>query len=784
MPSNSQRLKRLRNGIIWEKKDSLENFVLEVYKKIKNWRGNPPSLEFFWFKDIDQLLLTCVEQGDAEETAAAREFILLVAATGYRHVLEPEDDGSPRGPYTTAIHRAARLIGTRRYSTETIQALFRIYGNFDYIYEDESGLDHFHAACILGCDFAVTEYLRLGRDPDFLCQEEAKAPIHLAAQYNQVLVLESLLYYGADPNTRTSDKNETPLHLICKLSGDRMKLAEKFFEICHIRRQYVDMNVRDQRGNTPLIWALIRESWPTVELLLREGADPNAIGQDEWTPLRVLCDSWKPNKLLVPFIELNKELGNRLLMDAKDNIGSAPLHLALSRCNRHAIQVLIENGADPNLPNSFNRTPLHIIAMKRKDDDFLDFFLSLCKGKRVEVNTIESKCGKSPLHFAVQDGLREVAVKLLRLGADPNMPNAYGATALHYICNSRQQERDVVEFLEIFFRVCDEMGHELLIDAETDKQESPLHFAVAYLLLEPIDLLLERGADASKLVFPKSLLSREDIDFDRKSHLTEPLRKASLVLTILERLQERGYEQTVECAQTIAAFFEQNSLFDDDNKPKVESLRGEEMNCNESTCDEQRNISGDSIDDEEDDCNHDQREYYEKKDIYEEVDIDELIKNKSFIDETQQIKFASSKPLDDYYKRVEIMMQDIIEEEEPKKDWSLYDVLSMPAGKAERLFTYQDYLEFARSDKLFFMDEQQTKACIKRLTEKMARGYFKYLALYALIQMNPLKQLDFYELISEIQLNNRQLSFIYLAYARSTKPNLPEPEQTPEQQSI
>ncbi|KAL7303882.1 hypothetical protein TKK_0004003 [Trichogramma kaykai] len=208
------------------------------------------------------------------------------------------------------------------------------------------------------------------------------------------------------------------------------------------------------------------------------------------------------------------------------------------------------------------------------------------------------------------------------------------------------------------------------------------------------------------------------------------------------------------------------------------------MNCNESTCDEQRNISGDSIDDEEDDCNHDQREYYEKKDIYEEVDIDELIKNKSFIDETQQIKFASSKPLDDYYKRVEIMMQDIIEEEEPKKDWSLYDVLSMPAGKAERLFTYQDYLEFARSDKLFFMDEQQTKACIKRLTEKMARGYFKYLALYALIQMNPLKQLDFYELISEIQLNNRQLSFIYLAYARSTKPNLPEPEQTPEQQSI
>ncbi|CAB0041023.1 unnamed protein product [Trichogramma brassicae] len=88
-------------------------------------------------------------------------------------------------------------------------------------------------------------------------------------------------------------------------------------------------------------------------------------------------------------------------------------------------------------------------------------------------------------------------------------------SALHLQQSSTRARRR--RFLKIFLRICDEIGHTLLIDAQTDKQETPLTFAVNYLLLEPIDLLLTRGADASKLVFPKFLLSREDIDFDRKT---------------------------------------------------------------------------------------------------------------------------------------------------------------------------------------------------------------------------------------------------------------------------
>ncbi|KAL7303907.1 hypothetical protein TKK_0004026 [Trichogramma kaykai] len=212
------------------------------------------------------------------------------------------------------------------------------------------------------------------------------------------------------------------------------------------------------------------------------------------------------------------------------------------------------------------------------------------------------------------------------------------------------------------------------------------------------------------------------------------------------------------------------------------------MKCNAS-----RFIMRELVDDEEDGYNDDKMEYDE------EVDIDELLRyNSNFIDLTRQIKFTSSKPLDDYNKQVQSMMQDAVEEEEEAKQhmqgesrlmckkqkseddaenemWSLYDVLRMPAVKAEKLFTCQDYLEFARSDKWTFLDEQQKTACVKRLTEKMARGYFKYLAMYFLIKMSPLKELHICELIFK-PLSNKDLSSLFLAYTKLPEPKIDYPE--------
>lgn len=46
-----------------------------------------------------------------------------------------------------------------------------------------------------------------------------------------------------------------------------------------------DINVTDQRGWTPLLWAVSRGQMDVVKLLLDKGADVNSKGERGWTPL-------------------------------------------------------------------------------------------------------------------------------------------------------------------------------------------------------------------------------------------------------------------------------------------------------------------------------------------------------------------------------------------------------------------------------------------------------------------------------------------------------------------
>lgn len=45
------------------------------------------------------------------------------------------------------------------------------------------------------------------------------------------------------------------------------------------------VDVRDDKENTALHWAATHGHTPTVQLLLACGADPNAPGEDGWTPV-------------------------------------------------------------------------------------------------------------------------------------------------------------------------------------------------------------------------------------------------------------------------------------------------------------------------------------------------------------------------------------------------------------------------------------------------------------------------------------------------------------------
>jgi len=72
-----------------------------------------------------------------------------------------------------------------------------------------------------------------------------------------------------------------------------------------------DVNMKDNRGMTPLHWAVERGRKETAELLIAEGADVNAKYKDGETPLDVATYPNNPNKNKAETADLLRKHGGK-----------------------------------------------------------------------------------------------------------------------------------------------------------------------------------------------------------------------------------------------------------------------------------------------------------------------------------------------------------------------------------------------------------------------------------------------------------------------------------------
>uniref|UniRef100_A0ABD2XCD5 Uncharacterized protein n=1 Tax=Trichogramma kaykai TaxID=54128 RepID=A0ABD2XCD5_9HYME len=180
-----------------------------------------------------------------------------------------------------------------------------------------------------------------------------------------------------------------------------------------------------------------------ISLLLRNGADPNLANKDGSTPVHVVCQERFEIDLFGIFFMDTLYMNQEVRVDARDNLGRAPLHLALEHDLKSTAEDLLWSGADPNLANVEGWTPLHIVC-KRKErcpDENLNLATMLMESSRDEDDVPqllidarnEASCDTA-LHLAAGNKNRDLFVLLLTRGADPNSANAEGLTPLHVIC--------------------------------------------------------------------------------------------------------------------------------------------------------------------------------------------------------------------------------------------------------------------------------------------------------------------------------------------------------------
>ena len=84
---------------------------------------------------------------------------------------------------------------------------------------------------------------------------------------------------------------------------------------------------------------------------------------------------------------------------------------------KEVAELLIENGADPNVTNNYGATPLHMAIKKKYAKGYAKGLAELLIEHGADLNVKDNE-GRTPLKKAVKCRLNEVAELLIERGAD------------------------------------------------------------------------------------------------------------------------------------------------------------------------------------------------------------------------------------------------------------------------------------------------------------------------------------------------------------------------------
>ena len=204
-----------------------------------------------------------------------------------------------------------------------------------------------------------------------------------------------------------------------------------------VGRRECDLNVSDERGNTPLHTACKHGHYSTVEFLVADQrCHLNSKTSDFNTPLHLAC-STKALRIIKLLLEMKciTNILNRKGETAEEislnEDGDCLLHIACQWGDAAIVQYLItDQRCNPNIRNATNKLPLHIVSKLGN----LDVVKVLVSSKECALNIPDDR-GNTPLHTACKHGHHSIVEFLV---ADQrcqlNTKNIDFNTPLHLAC--------------------------------------------------------------------------------------------------------------------------------------------------------------------------------------------------------------------------------------------------------------------------------------------------------------------------------------------------------------
>lgn len=226
----------------------------------------------------------------------------------------------------------------------------------------------------------------------------------------------------------------------------------------------VDLNKPDPEGVSPLLLSIVNTRWDISKQLIDAGADVDQWDSFGHAPL-LAAVARRNDSGAGPNMPLNETSGLtvvQLLVDKGANVnmqlfnrpskarggplsrGTTPLIVAASNGDLDVIRLLLEHGAEANLPQADLQTPVSALAGARGAPEQMTVALDLMIAAGADPNVVavhhhlQRTRGGSPLHYAVRAGNSAMIAALVAQGADINIKDHDGLTALDHAMSRNQ----------------------------------------------------------------------------------------------------------------------------------------------------------------------------------------------------------------------------------------------------------------------------------------------------------------------------------------------------------